>query len=112
MYGAKIVHICTKPTNTVAAATSSSITAALSPITVHDTITASDTIRDTVPIIKYKTKYKVRRATCTHVDTIVSNDTLSARRVRKETPSDTIPARAKWYILHGTIKPIEMSETR
>lgn len=109
-YGAKIAKIPVKQNTIVAAGVNPA--SALPRIVVRDTITSSDTIRDTIPKIMYKIKYKTKRVSYTRIDTIVSNDTLSSRRVRKETPSDTISSKAKWYKLHGTIEPIEISETR
>ena len=112
LYGLKISNVDSVRQNTIAAAKSPPITAALSPITVHDTIkvTPSDTIRDTVSIVKYKTKYKTKRVPCTHNDSIVSNVMSNSRGVRKETPPDTIPSKARWYKVYGTVEP--MSETR
>lgn len=112
LYGLKISNVNSVQQNTIAAAKSPPITAALNPITIHDTITVTpcDTIRDTVSIVKYKTKYKTKRVPCTHNDSIVSNVMSNPREVRKETPPDTISSVPRWYKVYGTVEPI--SETR
>lgn len=111
-YGLKITNANSVPQNTIAAAQSPPIAAALHPIEIHDTIlvTPSDTVRDTVSVVKYKTKYKMKRVPCTHNDSIVSIIASNSREVRKETPPDTIPSVPRWYKVYGTVQPI--SETR
>lgn len=109
--GALVNKIDITPTNGIYAS-SPDLAKCLSPIVkeVHDTITASDTIRDTVPVIKFKTKYKVRRIPCTHNDSTVST-LCHAREARKGTPPDTLPSNLKWYKVYGTIEPYN-SENR
>lgn len=109
-YGAKVAKLPVKQ-NTITAA-GVNPTTVLPKTVIRDTITTSDTIRDTVSQIKYKIKYKTKRVPYTRIDTTVSNDTLNPRGIRKETSPDTMPSKAKWYKLHGTIEPIEISETR
>lgn len=76
---------------------------------VHDTVTIhGDTIRDTVHIPKYKTKYKIKRIPCTTCDS-VSSTGHNIRGDRKEFTPDTLPT--KLYRIRGTIEPVE-SETR
>ena len=94
-YGAKVATLPVKQ-NTITAA-GVNPTTVLPKTVIRDTITTSDTIRDTVSQIKYKIKYKTKRVPYTRVDTIVSNDTLNSRRIRKETSPDTMPSKAKWY---------------
>ena len=103
--GVYVSKLNTTPTNTIQAA-NTDFSSFMQPIQVHDTITTSDTIRDTVPVIKYKTKYKTKRVPCTHSDTTVSNTVSSSREVRKGTPPDTLPSPARWYKVYGTVEPI------
>lgn len=58
-------------------------------IEVHDTIHTGDTIRDTVPKVITKIRYKVKREPCA-MHGNVSSEHLATRGVRKEAPLDTI----------------------
>lgn len=58
-------------------------------IEVHDTIHTGDTIRDTVPKVITKIRYKVKREPCATCETVsVTRPTL--RGDRKEAPQDSI----------------------
>lgn len=58
-------------------------------IEVHDTIHTGDTIRDTVPKVITKTRYRIKREPCATCETVsVTRPTL--RGDRKEAPLDTI----------------------
>lgn len=58
-------------------------------IEVHDTIHTGDTIRDTVPKVITKVRYKVKREPCA-MHGNVSSEHLITRGDRKEAPLDTI----------------------
>ena len=78
------------PTNTISAA-EVPLQKLLNPvrIEVHDTIHTGDTIRDTVPKIITKTRYRIKREPCATCETVsVTRPTL--RGDRKGAPQDTI----------------------
>ena len=80
----------TLPTNTISAA-ETNLSSLLNPIKieVHDTIHTGDTIRDIVPIVKTKIRYKVKREPCAmHGDVSPMHPTL--REDRKGTPLDSL----------------------
>lgn len=90
-YGAYIsTESKTQPMNTISAA-EVPLQKLLNPvrIEVHDTIHTGDTIRDTVPKVITKVRYKVKREPCA-MHGNVSSEHLTTRGVRKETPLDSI----------------------
>lgn len=78
------------PTNTISAA-EVPLSKLLNPvkIEVHDTIHTGDTIRDTVPKVITKIRYKVKREPCATCES-VSLTRPTVREDRKETPLDTV----------------------
>ena len=90
-YGAYIsTESKTQPMNTVSAA-EVPLHELLNPVKVqvHDTIFTGDTIRDTVPKVVTKVRYKVKREPCATCET-VSLTRPTVRGDRKEAPQDTI----------------------
>lgn len=90
-YGAYIsTESKTQPMNTISAA-EVPLHELLNPVKVqvHDTIFTGDTIRDTVPKVITKVRYKVKREPCATCET-VSLTRPTVRGDRKEAPQDTI----------------------
>ena len=90
-YGAYIsTESRTQPMNTISAA-EVPLHELLNPVKVqvHDTIFTGDTIRDTVPKVITKIRYKVKRGPCATCET-VSVTRPATRGDRKEAPQDTI----------------------
>lgn len=90
-YGAYIsTESRTQPMNTISAA-EVPLQKLLNPVKVqvHDTIFTGDTIRDTVPKVITKVRYKVKREPCATCET-VSLTRPTVRGDRKEAPLDTI----------------------
>lgn len=90
-YGAYIsTESKTQPMNTISAA-EVPLHELLNPVKVqvHDTIFTGDTIRDTVPKVITKVRYKVKREPCATCET-VSLTRPTVRGDRKEAPLDTI----------------------
>lgn len=90
-YGAYIsTESRTQPMNTISAA-EVPLHELLNPVKVqvHDTIFTGDTIRDTVPKVITKVRYKVKREPCATCET-VSLTRPTVRGDRKEAPQDTI----------------------
>lgn len=90
-YGAYIsTESKTQPMNTISAA-EVPLHELLNPVKVqvHDTIFTGDTIRDTVPKVVTKVRYKVKREPCATCET-VSLTRPTVRGDRKEAPQDTI----------------------
>ena len=90
-YGAYIsTESRTQPMNTISAA-EVPLQKLLNPVKVqvHDTIFTGDTIRDTVPKVITKVRYKVKREPCATCET-VSLTRPTVRGDRKEAPQDTI----------------------
>lgn len=116
-YGFLSGNIDVKPQNTITASENNSLASVLHPITKHDTVEITKSIRDTVvkkERVYVKVKQKERkqdRGVCATCDTSVENSVtwLKPREGRKGTPPDTLPAR-KRYEIHGYFEP--MSEIR
>lgn len=90
-YGAYIsTESKTQPMNTISAA-EVPLHELLNPVKVqvHDTIFTGDTIRDTVPKVVTKVRYKVKREPCATCEN-VSLTRPTVRGDRKEAPLDTI----------------------
>lgn len=90
-YGAYIsTESKTQPMNTISAA-EVPLQKLLNPVKVqvHDTIFTGDTIRDTVPKVITKIRYKVKRGPCATCET-VSVTRPATRGDRKEAPQDTV----------------------
>ena len=79
-----------RPANTISAA-ERPLSSVLNPIRieVHDTVHASDTIRDTVHLVQTKIRYKVKREPCAIHREVPPVD-LATRQVRKGTPVDSV----------------------
>lgn len=79
-----------RQTNTISAA-ERPLSSVLNPIRieVHDTIHTGDTIRDTVPKVITKVRYKVKREPCATCEN-VSLTRPTVREDRKEAPLDTV----------------------
>lgn len=79
-----------RQTNTISAA-ERPLSSVLNPIRieVHDTIHTGDTIRDTVPKVITKIRYKVKRKPCATCEN-VSLTRPTVREDRKEAPLDTV----------------------
>lgn len=93
-YGAYIsTESKTQPMNTISAA-EVPLHKLLNPVKVqvHDTIFTGDTIRDTVPKVITKVRYKVKREPCATCEN-VSLTRPTVRGDRKEAPLDSIPKR-------------------
>lgn len=91
-YGAYISNesSTSMPTNTISAA-EVPLSKLLNPVKVevHDTIHTGDTIRDTVPKVVTKIRYKVKREPCATCEN-VSLTRPTVREDRKEAPLDTV----------------------
>ena len=102
LYGASIALFDNNPTNTISAEP-----APLHFVTKTDTTVITNTVRDTVVQVKYKTKYKVKQAPCTTCDS-VSITGSSVCGNRKAISPDTLPV--KLYRIRGTIEPVDESK--
>lgn len=105
-YGALVGTTNPVKQNTITASENNSLASVLHPITIHDTDTIRDTIKEHV-IVKVKPKYRKSKRTSydefNRVSTPIKLD--SVREARKGTPPDTLPDR-KRYEIHGFFEPI------
>lgn len=98
LYGSVIALSDSPPNNTISAQPAPLNLTQLT----KDTIKITNTVRDTVVRVKYKTKYKIKKAPCTTCDSVSAAG--SSAFGPKMTP-DTLPT--KLYRIHGTIEQIE-----